>query len=265
MQRRVSIRTPENIEFSYRLAGLGSRAFAVTIDMVLLALAVGIVSTGASLVAGLAGLGLGTFVASATMAVGIAVMFTLVFAYFVMFEALWNGQTPGKRILGIRVVKDRGHGIRFVDSLLRNLLRIADMVPALYLVGGTAALLSSRNKRLGDLAAGTLVVVVEKALPGATATTTPSRFNSLREDPLLAARIRTQVSTREVELARDLLSRPVGGAVRDEAAALLAATLRDRLALGDWKFLSDEALLRDLVEVLEYGDETAGAPEPATS
>lgn len=79
-------------------------------------------------------------------------------AYFIVFELLWAGQSPGKRIVGLRVVKTGGYALRFPDSLLRNLLRAVDFLPIFYGVGLTSLLLTRHCQRLGDIVAGTLVV-----------------------------------------------------------------------------------------------------------
>jgi uncharacterized RDD family membrane protein YckC len=78
--------------------------------------------------------------------------------YFALFEAYWRGQTPGKRIMKLRVIKDSGRQITLFEALARNLLRFVDFLPQLYLVGVITMLCNRKNKRLGDLAAGTLVV-----------------------------------------------------------------------------------------------------------
>ena len=84
--------------------------------------------------------------------------FLLVWGYFSLFEAFWRGQTPGKRAMKLRVIKDAGRQITLFESLARNLLRIVDYFPGLYLTGVITMLCNKRSKRLGDLAAGTLVV-----------------------------------------------------------------------------------------------------------
>ena len=94
--------------------------------------------------------------------VGIALVVLLVFAigwgYFIFFELIWNGQTPGKRAVGIRVLTVRGEPVTLVHSLVRNLLRLIDALPSAYMVGIISILVTSRSQRLGDLAAGTIVV-----------------------------------------------------------------------------------------------------------
>ena len=84
--------------------------------------------------------------------------FVLIWGYYALFEAFRNGQTPGKRVLKIRVIKDNGRQITFFESLARNLLRVIDALPSAYLTGVISILVTKQNKRLGDLVAGTIVV-----------------------------------------------------------------------------------------------------------
>jgi uncharacterized RDD family membrane protein YckC len=261
MRREISIRTPENIRFTYPLAGLATRAVAVLLDLAFLGFGTGLVLGGAYGITQLAGAGGLPFVGSAAMGLALGFTLALILGYFTLFETLWTGQTPGKRITGIRVIREGGLSLRFQDALLRNLLRMADLLPGLGLVGGVVALFSTANRRLGDLAAGTVVVRVQPVSLPTTIQYTRSRFNTLREDPALAARVRRSVSQEEAALARDILQRSPGGTARVQAARQLAATLRQRLRLHALTFLSDEALLRDILEVLEYGDVTTDDSE----
>ncbi|HEY0796786.1 MAG TPA: RDD family protein, partial [Acidisarcina sp.] len=91
-------------------------------------------------------------------AIFILVPFLLHWGYFTLFEALWNGQTPGKRVAKIRVIKDTGRPIGLFESMGRNLVRIVDMLPGIYAVGVITMFLNRRQQRLGDLVAGTIVV-----------------------------------------------------------------------------------------------------------
>jgi len=84
--------------------------------------------------------------------------FFLLWGYYMVFEIAWSGQTPGKRVLGIRVIRENGYPIRAVDSVVRNLVRVIDAPPFGFVIGALVMLLNARSKRLGDFAAGTLVV-----------------------------------------------------------------------------------------------------------
>lgn len=88
----------------------------------------------------------------------IVAAFLLFYGYFAIFEIVWNGQTPGKRIVGVRVVKDSGRPLTPAETIARNLMRIVDSLPSFYAVGIIAAVCNSHNKRLGDFVAGSIVV-----------------------------------------------------------------------------------------------------------
>lgn len=156
----IEIVTPENIAFHYRVAGPFRRLPAYVIDLVLQATAIGAVSFVASLYFGFISLD------GVAMAIGLVAFFVISWFYGGLFEALWNGQTPGKRLMQIRVLSADGQPIGGVQAVLRNLLRSADALPAivvfpLYLFGLISCTATSRFQRLGDLAAGTMVVVEE--------------------------------------------------------------------------------------------------------
>lgn len=145
------IETPEGVELRLRVAGPPARGLAWSIDFVLRTLVYAVLGIPASL-AGRAGAGL---------------MFLVVFAgewfYPVLFEVLANGATPGKKLVGLAVVHDDGTPVGWSGSLLRNLLRFADFLPVAYGFGLVTMLVHPRFKRLGDLAAGTVVVYDQRA------------------------------------------------------------------------------------------------------
>jgi len=153
----IQIVTPENIAFQYRVAGPLLRLPAYLIDLV-------IRWTAGML--GIAAMGL-VFGAAGFDAVGVGgalvLMFVLTWFYGGLFEALWNGQTPGKRLLGLRVLTVDGQPINALQAILRNVLKTIDSQPGIfYLVGLIAATTNDRFQRLGDLACGTMVVVEQR-------------------------------------------------------------------------------------------------------
>jgi uncharacterized RDD family membrane protein YckC len=157
---RLTIDTPEGVPLELTLAGIGSRCAAQLIDyvfqtIILVALAV-VLRYGT-------GLGPGTSALSgAFWAVG---FFGVFWGYDVAFEVLNSGRTPGKAMNGIRVVLESGAPVTFGTSAVRNVLRIIDILPFAYLVGMTSIQVTRRNQRLGDLAAGTLVIRDARNLP----------------------------------------------------------------------------------------------------
>ena len=156
---QLSIETPEQVALEFAVAGIGSRFVALLLDHLIqlgVVIAVALiflvinVATGDRAMQTLAGK---WFIASL-----IFIFFLLIWGYFALFEAFWRGQTPGKRVMKLRVIKDAGRQITLFESLARNLLRVADFFPSFYVTGVITMLCNKRNKRLGDLAAGTIVV-----------------------------------------------------------------------------------------------------------
>ena len=156
----VDIETPELVTFSYTIAGVGSRVAAALIDYLLclllfIALLVGLAFLGANRLISFGG------TSSEAWALAIVVLgqFFILWGYYVLWEGLADGQTPGKRYMRLRVVSDGGYSVSFAGSAIRNLVRIVDMQPVFtYGVGIGSILVTKQGKRLGDLAAGTLVV-----------------------------------------------------------------------------------------------------------
>ncbi len=147
-----SIETPEQTNIEFTVAGVGSRALALLIDS-LIQTAVGLVAF-ISFTLFAKGPAMGIWGITAT----VIVIFLLYYGYFTLFEIFWNGQTPGKRKVGIRVIKDTGRRLSALETIARNLLRIVDQLPGFYAVGIAVSLLNKQNKRIGDLVAGSLVV-----------------------------------------------------------------------------------------------------------
>src|SRR6266581_7709207 len=154
---KLTIETPEQTSLDFAIAGIGSRFLALALDTLIQMLVGFIVGIGGSMV-------IAALAAAAPKSAvwGLAIMvlffFLLYFGYFALFEIIWNGQTPGKRKAGIRVIKDSGRPLTPAESIGRNLMRIVDWLPAFYAVGIVCAMLTRGNKRLGDLVAGSLVV-----------------------------------------------------------------------------------------------------------
>jgi uncharacterized RDD family membrane protein YckC len=247
MDRNIDVRTPESIEFTYALAGLGSRFLAWFLDFLLqiavfLAIVFGIIYLGDKMpaVTKTATTASADKIAEAILiGLVVAVIFALFFGYFIAFEAFWNGQTPGKKLLGIRVVRDGGYPIDFGASLVRNLIRIAEFILTFYSVSAVSATISPENKRLGDIAAGTIVVRDARLkIPSLEAL----RGNA---QPVYGATV--FLSGDERALIRRFLDRrdELNAAKRQELAAQLAGRIRDRVP-ADLQRLDDEALLERL-------------------
>jgi uncharacterized RDD family membrane protein YckC len=187
-------------------------------------------------------------------AVTIFGLFALPIAYGVAAEWAWRGQTLGKRLLRLRVMDAQGLRLQFYQILIRNLLRLVDMLPGFYLVGGLACYFSRRAQRLGDIAANTIVVYNTKHLEPDLDQLLAGKFNSLRQFPHLEARLRQRVSAAEARLALQALVR------RDEldpaARVTLFAELADHFkAVVTFppeavEAMPDEQYMRNVVDIL---------------
>ncbi|MBN2218107.1 MAG: RDD family protein [Pirellulales bacterium] len=161
LDTRVRVVTPENIAFQYHVAGPFRRLPAYLIDLAIRVTAGLVTLLGLSLAFGFAGLG------SVGLGIWLLLFFMLTWFYGGLFETFWNGQTPGKRIMRIRVLSVEGQAINASQAVLRNILRTVDALPFLYplfffyLVGLVSATMNKRFQRLGDLACGTMVVCEE--------------------------------------------------------------------------------------------------------
>ena len=156
-EETLDIQTPENVAFGYQVAGIGSRFLATLVDTLLIVILQIVVIMVLLLV--LSGFDLlGESIAAWVFAVLGIVGFIFFWGYYIFFEMLWNGQTPGKRWVGLRVIRADGTPITLSESFIRNLTRLVDFLPAMYGLGIISMFLDKQSRRLGDLAAGTLVV-----------------------------------------------------------------------------------------------------------
>ena len=151
-----TIETPEQIGLHFALAGVGSRILAILIDTIIQIVTGIVVALGVILVIAVFAHGGGPSVW--VLALAVLGGFLLLYGYFAIFEILWNGQTPGKKIIGIRVIKESGRPLAPAETIGRNLMRIVDQMPAMYAIGLVTMFLSNRNKRLGDMVAGSIVI-----------------------------------------------------------------------------------------------------------
>jgi uncharacterized RDD family membrane protein YckC len=242
MRRRVrTVHSPEHVAITLVPAGLGSRFAAALLDLLIISAVCGAVSrVGGLLPAAVSG------------ALVITLCFVVSWGYWIFFEVARQGQTPGKSVLKLRVVDGRGLPIGLAQSLVRNIVRIIDAVP-LGGVGMIAAILDPHHRRLGDLAADTMVVAEKQPRVPDLETAGARRHNSLR-----TARVRKLLDLRVgLEERELLLALCVRAPVLDERARydLFEAAgeyYRKRLSIED-PLLSGEAVVRGLVSLC-YGD-----------
>ena len=245
-QKYLTIKVPEGVEFSMPIADPLSRALAVLIDFgikIMLSIAVG----GALRVISL-------LFADLAQALSLVIGFAVFIMYPVFFEWYWRGQTPGKRMLKLRVVDANGLNLSFSQVFVRNLLRLADMLPGGYMLGGFFALVTKQGQRLGDIAAGTVVVSQRKITMPDIELLKPAQYNSLRGYAYVSARLRQLTSPDEALLVANAVLR------REElypAARLkVFKSLREyfekkvrypeKLTIG----MSDERYLRNIADIL---------------
>lgn len=155
MDERHLVATPESISFSYDIAGIGSRFMAAFVDF----LAYFVIAIGMSILYGQIDQRIADpALSSALEAVYIGFTFALYWAYYIVFELVWGGQSPGKRLVGLRVIRIDGAPAAPGQIVIRNIMRLVDLFPGFYMTGLVTMFLNSQSRRLGDFAAGTLVV-----------------------------------------------------------------------------------------------------------
>jgi uncharacterized RDD family membrane protein YckC len=189
----LKIRTPEGIEFTLQLAGPLVRFLAVLIDAACIACATSVLRTVLQLFT-IISLDFG-------MALMILASFLISVGYGIVLEWFWRGQTLGKRLLRLRVMDEQGLHLQFGQVVLRNLLRTVDAMPLLYLLGGAICFFSRRNQRLGDIAAGTIIVRTPEVFLSNLERLGDDKYNSLRDYPGLASRLRQRMSGEEASIA----------------------------------------------------------------
>jgi uncharacterized RDD family membrane protein YckC len=239
MLRSVDVRTGESVAIRYELAGLGSRFLALMVDMLAQTVIAIVVLFGFAF-ASPALQRLGPFASKNAygwvVAFAILIFFLIFFGWFIIFEAWWSGRTPGKRALGLRVVRDGGFPLDLGAAIIRNLVRIAELILGFYAISAVSALISKENKRLGDFAAGTLVVR-DRAdavpdLDAYLARQTRSDIGLSADDRLLAERFLARRAT-------------LDRTARYRLATQIAEKIRPTLG-ASYAHLDDEALLEFL-------------------
>ncbi len=239
-RRERRIVTPEHVVIRLTPAGPGSRLAALLLDSVLL------LTVSATVLKVLDGLLPGAI----SGAIGASVFFVFQWGYHVYFETRHQGRSPGKRAVGLRVVDGRGLPITVQQSFVRNILRALDFAPSSYGVGGIVCLLDPDGRRLGDLAADTLVVAERRPLAAADRLTLSRRVEDLG-DLDLSRRIRNRVSLEEREFLATLCQRAerLEDRARYDLMEEVAAHYRRTLEI-DAPHLSGENVVRGIIAVL---------------
>jgi uncharacterized RDD family membrane protein YckC len=234
--------TTEKVPITYRVAGLGSRFLAFLVDILALVLLLFLGALFATVLEmGRAGLG---------QAVLYLWQFAVFFGYYLLFEWLWDGQTPGKLLVGIRVIRGNGTSLSATWSALRNLVRVVDLLPPVfYAVGFAVAAGNREQRRLGDLAADTLVVHVERRGGPVQAILDAE---SDRGRPALLRQRLTQLDREQQQTLLDLCLRRDQLRVAERARLFRAVSqyVQERLELAPAQYESDEKFVLNLAAVL---------------
>ncbi|GAP97459.1 RDD family protein [Leptolyngbya sp. NIES-2104] len=186
---RIKIRTPESVELEFTLAGIGNRTIALVVDYLIW----GAVLIGLLIFWGLLSVQLERYLPNNRSielwisAISLLISFTVYTGYFVIFETLWRGQTPGKRYSKIRVIRDDGQPAGVTQAILRALIRPIDDT---FFIGLLLIVLTKREKRLGDLIAGTLVIQEERSIISSNFAISPEA-ESLADELLATQRLNT--------------------------------------------------------------------------
>ena len=249
----LSIDTPENVAFGYDVSGIGSRFLAAIVDTILILLLQAIVNIPVLLLVSLL---LGSMddesvVLLTSVALLSLVAFAFFWGYYIFFEIFWNGQSPGKRLVGLRVIRTDGTPITLVESIVRNLIRLIDFLPVYYGIGIVTMFINQQSRRLGDLAAGTLVVydrptITLESLAATSATSASPQPVSTTVMELPIERLTSQ----DIQMAEDFLRRRHELANRMVLAERILNTLFERMGQPTPRALSWEIenLLAEIVQ-----------------
>ena len=244
---RLEVETPDHVVLRYDLAGAGNRGFAALLDFLIAT----VIAFTAIVILSIAGAfsGISVFVLGGVMVIATLV---LIWAYFILLEWLWNGQTIGKRAYRLRVINEDGSPAQFTAVLIRNLIRLVDFLPAFYGLGVLVIVLSPKSQRLGDLAAGTYVVRAPRPRVDwfSLRTVTPlgaGRVAQTRRMPGEAQRLVREFVAREGQLAPT---------ERARVAAVIAAKLRSYTVEDVGGYLTDIDLIHAIARSLRATAET---------
>ncbi len=268
LRQEYTIDTPENVTFGYDIAGIGSRFIGALLDTLILAVALFVLNLVIGMILAWSigpqrlfaendeNIG---WIGGLIIAVYALVNFVIFWGYYIVFELLWNGQTPGKRVAKVRVVRLDGNPAGFMEIVVRNLVRIVDFLPSAYGVGLLTMFFNQQARRLGDFAAGTLVVKERADIQLETlGRPIPSVPTPLSGAPNPAAEALLQqfptvrrLSAADIALVHDALNRYAAEKVDRELLRRLATALAAKLEAP--AFVQDPVkFLNDVVEAYRH-------------
>jgi uncharacterized RDD family membrane protein YckC len=254
MNETLQIDTPENVVFGYTVAGIGSRFMAALVDSVVIVLLEALAYLLMYLIFFSTG---NAHWSTWLVAVFSLVGFLFLWGYYLFFELLWNGQSLGKRWVGLRVIRSDGMPITLSESLVRNVIRLVDFLPVAYGVGLVSMFIGSQSRRLGDLAAGTLVIydrgsVPMPVLPAMPAVPLVPRLQPVDQPnatlPPAALPVHL-LSNQDIILVQEFYSRQSEIVEREKLAAQILAQLYRRMGLPDQEIQPGTASAH-LIEIL---------------
>ena len=247
---KLTIDTPEQVHLEFVLAGIGSRFMAALLDSLITLAAIFLLFLlalifAASVLAARSPVWLAAIV--------VLILFFIMWGYYAAFEALWKGQTPGKRWAGIRVIKESGRPISAFEAIARNLVRMVDFMPGFYGFGVVTMIMNRKNKRLGDFVAGT-VVVHETSEKNSS-----PFFNTASANDYVLPQA-AKLTVQEAELIETFLARrlEIPGAIRQQNAQRIADMIGTRLAIAPEARPNDaeaflEVIVREFRNRARYG------------
>jgi len=229
----LNIHTPENVAFGYQVAGIGSRFLATLIDTLLIGVLQVVVVVTYLVILNVLDIDPSGSASAWVAAIMGIIIFIFYWGYYILFEIFWNGQTPGKRWTSLRVIRTDGTPVTLSESLIRNLIRIVDFLPAMYGVGVITMFIDKQSRRLGDIAAGSLVV--HDRAPISIQSLSIKRSINFSRQGLTKVSLEgfpiERLSNDDLNLIEDFLSRRDQLTHRDQLAVQILTTIQSRLGL----------------------------------
>lgn len=255
----LNIDTPENVTFAYDIAGIGSRFTAALIDTAIIIVLQVVTNLLVLLVISRGG-GSGSLEDLASIDTWVIALvglisFLFLWGYYIFFEMLWNGQTPGKRVVKLRVIRTDGTPITLTESVIRNLVRLVDFLPAFYGIGTVAVFVNRQTRRLGDLAAGTLVVrekdqqITLKDLAAMHFAASPQAHNADPGDQLSLTYPVDRLNYQDIQMIESFVQRQKELVNRVAIAGQLRKRLLEKMAVQEMYdgSVTDEAALKQIL------------------
>lgn len=244
--KNLIISTPEGISFNLDIAGPISRFLALLIDLGCISVLSIVFNTILSL--------LSIINQDLSSALMIISFFVLQIGYGILMEWKKDGQTIGKRILKIKVIDQQALEIKFSQILIRNLFRFIDSIPFFYLIGGIIVYFSSKNQRLGDYIANTVVIRIRDINQPDLNLISSEKYNSFKDYPYLIARVRQKITQVEIEVALQAILRrnEISAEKRVDIFKELARNFQEKVSfpLELIENISNEQYVKNILEVL---------------